>query len=669
MAITLAEINGSLGRIEQSQDKTTEAVQSVADKISAQMEMDEKNRLSELNRKANETADTKVGSAGKIGKKAAAGFGLLGGLLGGMGGGLLKGAGGVAALGLALPAFFGGLMLGDKGLKWLESIGADFNFESLKKAAIGFSNMILELDPMTFTVLAGIMGISAIGGKDAAIGLGAMGLAISAFIGGILAGDQAFKWIEGKGVSLDFASLKKVFVGFSDAVTGLSPEGIIALGSIVGISGLAAMFGASAKDGLEIAAIMTGIGGGIAGLMIGLTAGNVATTWLDKVTGLNGDGLKNAFKVFNDSVGMLNNENAIKALISIIGAGAGIGAFLGAKGALGAGVGIFAVMSGIGAGIAGLMIGISAGGKITDAIESLKIGDGDGFTSIIRMFNDMIMAISPEAVDKMADISKRNIGGGLASLAGGIVAMLGAEGLGEVGNLWKTGKEALLGAVDWLFGTDLAGKNKKSTLEQIIEGLEPVNKLPTEMISKIDQFGGAISGLADSFANLQNISVEKSTSNLSRMIRDVAGVLELWPHLTGDNPEPYDPPGWNMFGKDKISFGGGLKNLKEADVKIVESGLKSLRSALGVDTETTVKASEVAKGISTEVSIVKISDDVLTALTAALMQKDYTEKTSGGLSFGGSYTDARTTSYNSSTSTGLVMPMGQTVDILDGGRR
>ena len=92
--------------------------------------------------------------------------GLFGGLKG-MGAGigapiagsaLLKSAAGIAAMGVAIPAFFGGLLAGDAALSWMKTIGADFDFKALKAAAIGFSDIIMSMDIKAFAVLAGIMG-------------------------------------------------------------------------------------------------------------------------------------------------------------------------------------------------------------------------------------------------------------------------------------------------------------------------------------------------------------------------------------------------------------------------------------------------------------------------------------------------------------------------------
>ena len=202
--------------------------------------------------------------------------GLFGGLKG-MGAGigaaiagsaLLKSAAGIAAMGVAIPAFFGGLLAGDAALSWMKTIGADFDFKTLKAAAIGFSDIILSMDIKTFAVLAGIMGIGAIGGTKAAKGLGAMGIGISAFLGGLIAGDALIAGAASVfGANLNFVGMKAALTGFSDMILSLTPEAQVALGALLAGGTLAGVLG---KNPTAIGLGMTALGAGISGLFLGL---------------------------------------------------------------------------------------------------------------------------------------------------------------------------------------------------------------------------------------------------------------------------------------------------------------------------------------------------------------------------------------------------------------
>ena len=122
------------------------------------------------------------GSGGKGGKGLGGMLGLGGLGVAAMASAALKGAAGLVAMGVAIPAFFGGLLAGDATLSWMKDIGADFNFSSLKAAALGFSDMIMSMDIKAFTVLGAIMAVSAVGSTKAAKGLAFMGIGISAFL-------------------------------------------------------------------------------------------------------------------------------------------------------------------------------------------------------------------------------------------------------------------------------------------------------------------------------------------------------------------------------------------------------------------------------------------------------------------------------------------------------
>jgi hypothetical protein len=760
MTITLAEINVTLGEMRDEQKETTEAVKSLTDKISAQMEASELARLSALNDK------NKVrGSSGQAVPPTPGPSnnnqspGLLGspfaGLGAGMalaGGGMLKGAAGLTAMGLAIPAFFGGLLAGSEGLSWLQDV-AGMDYDGLKKAALGFSDIILDMDPMAFTVLAGIMGISSVGGKKAAVGVGFMGLAISGFLAGLLAGSTALGVAEWMGADLNFGALKKTMAGFgemilslekgplivlagllgtgailglasknpldaakgmaglaagiigflgglvigndilsfgkilgadlnlsalgktlsgfSQAVGQLTPEAGIALAGIMGAAVGLAKFGADTKTAKDTVAMMTGLGAGISGLMIGLTVGDVAISWLDKIKAVNSAGLVGAFKMFNDSIGALNNENSLTALAAILGAGGAIGAVVGAinpAAAAGAGMGIFAIMTGIGAGIAGLMVGLATGDFITSHLQSIK-GDGPGITGVFKTFNDSILAITPEAIErikKLMELGGKNIAGALTGLSAGIVAFLGAEGL--VGLTDKLSK-AVFGTIDSIFGTSL-NKDKPGIVEQMIEGLKPLDNFD---ISKIDEFSNAINGLSASFNNLSDIKIDNSTSNISKIVQDIAGVLDMWPNLiNGGTWENKNSSKW--FGLDDVYFGPGIKGIKEGDVQLVSDGINYIKNALNGTALIEAKPAaadgaafqldEIQVQAPRDVSIVKISQEVLNDLTVALMQSDYQERTAAVQPVnivGGDTTNI------GGDSTTFVQPMPPSIDLEDGG--
>ena len=592
---------------------------------------------------------------------AGSGFGAgLGGNLLRAGGGALAGAG---MLGLALPAFFGGLMAGDMGLDWLSQFGSGFDFDNLKAAVIGFTDIISEVDDRSLVTLAAIMGVSAVGGVKAATGLGtmgfaisaflggllagdalfsgvtalggnlefngmkaaltgfsdmilsideeslkflgvllagsavaglvgrdpfgpakalgSMGLAISGFLGGLLAGDALFEGVSALGGSLDFGSMRQVLAGFSESIGALSPEAAASLAAIIGASGVAGVFGGGVKSALGMAAIMTGIGAGVSGLMIGLTAGEIATSWLSDAAGMDSGGLVSAFQLFNDSIGALS-PTAATALAAIIGASGVVGAFGGIGVAAGAGAGIFAIMTGIGAGIAGLMIGLAAGDVGVSWIQQFA-GQGQGIAGIFETFNNSILAITPEAIDRLkslSDIGGLDIAGAMTGLSAGMVALFGAGGLGQ---LTEGIKQVALDAIDWLFGTNY-GDSNKSTIQFLVDSLEPIKSLDTELIGKMDEFGSAVERFAQSFATLGQISTESASTNLAKMIEDIGGVLTMFPYLMEGGTYYATESNWLSralgTGRGEIEFGPGLNNIDFTSLEELSRAINAIRSAL-----------------------------------------------------------------------------------------
>ena len=601
-------------------------------------------RLASLSR-----ADRSSGASSGAGGAASRVGSSIGGGLGAVGVGAAGAAAGIGALGLAMPAFFGGLLAGDAGLGFLSTFTGGFDFENLKAAAVGFTDIITEIDKEALIVLAGLMGISAIGGVKAAAGLGAMGLAITAFLGGLLAGDLVFSGVSALGGDLKFDGMKSALTGFSDMILGMSPESLAALGGIMGLSAvtglvgkdsmgaakalgsmglgisaflggllagdlllggvsalggnidfaaltttlggfsnaigaltpeaaaaLAGILGASgvmsiASKGtglaaaLSTAAIMTGIGAGISGLMLGLTAGSAGIEWIQKASGASGEGLVGAFKMFNDSIGELNNENSILALGAILAVGTGIGALMGVGGVAGA-IGIASIMTGIGAGIAGLMIGLTVGDVALSWLGKLGSG-GDGIVGAFKMFNDSILQITPDAISRMsslAEIGGLDIAGSMTALAAGIAAFGAAEFVGSITN-------AGAALVNFLSGTE-------SPFEQVRQIYQNADQL-TEGADALDRLTGSL-------AKIGNLQFDGSKLNLRKMAEDLKDAVPIIEAAI-------------MGEEGGLIFGSTIKGLASPDIDY-ETAVKNivmLRQALsGVVSEDTVSGIATVNG-------------------------------------------------------------------------
>ena len=719
---TLAEITAGLNSLGDKQDETTSAVQSLTAKFSAQAEAAELAGLKGLNAKkagiasgatASVEPATKAAKAKGIGAMAGAGLALAG-----LGGALLKTPVGLAALGVAIPMFFGGLMIGSKAMDVaVDVMGASYNMEGLKKAALGFAGIVEEMPKSAMIALAGLMGISMVGGKKAALGLSFMGMAITGFLGGLLLGNtllekggdmigadfdfkatgRALKGFSGmiinlskesvialagilavgvvasmtrfnktkmftgalglgaaimgilgglavgdalleagekKGLlNLDFAATSKMFKGFSDSIGSLSQDAVIALVGILGVGGLFTKLKGKTKLGIVTA--MTAIGAGIAGLMVGLTAGDAAMTWIQNTSGADGSALAGSFQMFNDSVGALNNENAIKAMVAILGFGAGVGTIVGAISpglAAAAGLGIFAIMTGIGAGIAGLMVGLATGDFITSKLQQFK-GQGDGITGVFKMFNDSIIAITPEALTRLQEISNiggLNIAGAMTGLSAGIVALLGAEGLT---NTVSKISDAVWTGFDNIFGTNMAEKKSPGIVQQMVDGLEPLKDFD---IVLIDQFTASIDKLKTSLDNMAKVKpTAGGLDGMLGMVADIAGFMRIMdPMLNGGVIDPRVGVSKfmkNLFGntKEVITFPeGGLLAMDMSQVSELGDAIFKLKRAMAGNSiinpdgagDTSMSGESMGHF---ETTIVKFAPEALSSLTEAIMQSDF----------------------------------------------
>ena len=488
-----------------------------------------------------------LGNIGGIGALAA---------IGALGAAALKGVGGIALLGAAIPAFFGALSAGDKALGWLDG---SYNYENIKKAAIGFSDMILSLPKDTFVVLGGIMGLGAIGGTRGAAGIAALGAAIPAFFGALGLGEHGLKWLN---ADFNFPKLKAAMTGFSDAILSLKPEAMAALGGIISAGGIAAIL---SRNPASFAIGIGAIGAGIAAFFVGLGAGDAALTWL----GADFSGIAKATKGFSDAVGNLDAKSGA-TLLALFGAGAILGKITTAKqkasfimgmGAMGVGITAFlapfALVDGItalGANFTGIQKAVkgfadsisyldqdsmtalgalmAAGGivgMVTNPVQKAKfvlgmgaigagisaffagfagIGDlagaigvdGSGAVPIIKNF-----ALGLKELEGLDGENLMKVVPALALLGPAMVGLLGAQGLGAIG-------DQVAKVFDAIFGTE----NDDTIFEKMVKNLKPLEEIDA---TKLEGFNKLTDSLAR-FAMIDLAGAGRGYRRFSSAIKD-----------------------------------------------------------------------------------------------------------------------------------------------------
>jgi len=387
---------------------------------------------------------------GGAGDEKDGGGGFLKGLFGGM---LLKGgalklltggmvgmAAGLVALGVAIPAFLGALQIGDYGL---EALNADFKFENIKKATIGFTDVISSVPPEGLLALGGLMGISAFSGDPLkmALGFSLLGAAIPGFFGGFAIGDAALGAGAKAGyLDLKFESIAAAVAGFGGVVrefptdlTGAKMATVLGVGMAVGFFG-------KTKGAIDVGVGMSMIGAGIGGFFGGFALGEFA---ISKLGEIDYSGIKSAIGAFGDVVGEIDNKT--EAAISVLlGAGGLVGKFLsfGSQGRVVSGMGM------VGAGISAFLLGFS----VPLALGSRVTIDGSGMKETLTNFSEGVSVLKVAHFEGLAAIMGlagimavfRGKGALVGAMAGGMMGIIGAgiaafitafAGIGDLGGL------------------------------------------------------------------------------------------------------------------------------------------------------------------------------------------------------------------------------------------
>ena len=334
---------------------------------------------------------------------------------GGMAGTFMGAGAGIASLGLAIPAFFGALQAGNYGLGVLDT---NFNFENIKKAALGFADLITDIPQSTLITLGGLMAVSAFTGNPLkmALGFSLLGAAIPGFFGGFAIGDAALSM---SGLDLEFTSVKKAVAGFV-GVIGEIPNDLDGA-KIAGLLGTGILIGATkgVKGSLGVATGMAALGAGISGFFAGFALGDFA---ISKLGDIDYTSIKSAMVNFGDSITALSAEAELK-LVALLGAGGLIGTLTG----FGTQAKITTGMASIGAGIGGFFTGFAAMDKISSVLGT----DGSNTKKLMQNFSEGIGALDTKVLGALGVFMMT--GAALALFTGGVGSAVAAAGIGAMG--------------------------------------------------------------------------------------------------------------------------------------------------------------------------------------------------------------------------------------------
>ena len=417
-------------------------------------------------RESLKSIDKNITSSKGGSKKGGGGFfSNMGGAAGGLGIGLLGAAGGIVALGAAIPAFFGAMAAGDYGL---EALNVDLNFTNIKKATIGFSDIITSVPKEGLLALGGLLGIAAFAGNPIkmAIGFSLLGAAIPGFFGGLAIGEAALgAGVKSGYLDMNFETIKAAVAGFAQVLkefpmdlTGAKVVAVLGIGAAIG-----AFQGVEGAIGAGVG--MSMIGAGIGGFFGGFALGDFA---ISKLGNLDYSGIKGAVGAFTDIASGMDGKTA-GAFTLLLGTGGLIGTFtkFGTKAKIVAGMGT------IGAGISAFLLGFSTLSKVGSALGV----NGKSMKTLLTNFGEGIGALKASHFKGLAAIMGV---AGVMALFGGAGAAVGAIGAGMMGII-GAGIAAFIGAFDTVSKVGGAlgvnGSASKVLLTNIAEGINALGNL------------------------------------------------------------------------------------------------------------------------------------------------------------------------------------------------
>lgn len=398
-----------------------------------------------------------------------------GGFLSGLGVGAIGAVGGIATLGLAIPAFFGAMQAGEYGL---DALNTNFNFENIKKAALGFTDIITEIPKEGLITLGGLLAVATFSGNPlkTALGFSLLGAAIPGFFGGLQVGEYGLSALN---ADFNFENIKKAVAGFV-GIVGEVPNSLDGA-KVAGLLGVGILLGATkgVTGALGVAAGMTAIGAGISGFFGGFALGEYA---ISKLGDIDYTGIKSSILNFGDTINALDAEAEIK-LAALLGTGGLVGKLT----SFGTQAQIVTGMASIGAGIGGFFTGFNVMGSISSALGI----DGSKTKTLMTNFSEGIAALDDDAFKSLAAVM------GIA----GVAALFGPAGAGVTAVA-----STLMGVIGAGIGAFFLGFDGITSLG----GVLGVNGSSTKLL---------MSNLADGLNALGEVNVGESS------MRAVAGGL------------------------------------------------------------------------------------------------------------------------------------------------
>lgn len=457
----------------------------------------------------------------------------------------------------ALPAFLGAL---GKGLTLFALGGAATGTSDgiNEFIGIGANNWAKNVKDNVETLLSINIGEGVLEKLGSVLKAGALvavmtqlGLGLGAFaVGGVATGISNFlnigdgdNW--GETVKSNVESL--LSIGNLKTATLANVSGVMA--SLSAIGGGLAIFGGGAA--------IAGVGQGVAEVQQSFSIKELKEG-INFLTNGGGDGPSNWAE------GLVKN---VKTLLSIgdITNLKNVSEFAGAMTAIASGLAVF----GVGTAIGGVGVAVA---DIVAGIRFLSGSQGEdsppvGWVNQLKTDINNLLSINFDNAGKFA----ANMG----LVAAGLGAFFGSQALSSVLDLGSK-------IIDFI-GSIFTGKEAKSPIDQIVDGVNKIGNLDDNNITKLDAFAKGLDKLFIAFRQFGEADLgDAFTKNITKMVENIAGVLSMWPYLV--NGKTWDnPTSWGGL-TDNVDFGMGLKKFLAAenmdDIETVDRAIRKLYDAL-----------------------------------------------------------------------------------------
>ena len=548
MKDAFASISSSESGVESEETETTNpSGQTKGDIEERQRETDDFNSSLLEAQLENNKLMTDLISVMKKNKGGGNNVGLFGRVLGGAAAGLALGAGGIAALGLGIGAFFVGLQASDLAIGFFDSPP---NYDNIIAGAKAVGQIFKELDAQTIVSVGSLLlagGFAGLFGKFAGFSVAGGMTAIAMGIGGFFAGFQlAEKGLTWLGVVDKLESLKAAARGVGDFFSEFikSENALETAGVMLGGAGFAALFGIGKTA--KAAVGMTIIGAGIAGFF----ASFVGLDSLAGALGANGSNLGPMMEnIAKGLTAFFSMPAAAIAGLFVAGGLFGVAPGLGVK----AGVGLAIVGAGLGA----FFLGFGA----ADAVSNLIGSDGSTMASLMQN-----MAIGLSALATVDGMGLLNTAGAMLALGPAMLAFLGTQGMLGIAD----GVGAIKDFVGGLFGAD----EGKSLFEKVADSLNAFEDVDGKNLQHIADSVQPLIDYAHALEYFEGMDVDDITDNLKDLGLVMGDINKLMIAL-------YE--GGTIV--DGVFKGVTVKiGLKEVPTEEIEAKLKPLAVALDIDT-------------------------------------------------------------------------------------